>query len=134
MSASERRADADQQRGKVRCWGACRAQNLNPWPFSGIRWRGKLLQEQQEAGGGVIGWGIRGIVALCRPKAGLMAENLLLRQQLLILQRKRARPRPKNSDRLFWILASRVFSAWRESLLIVKPETVLRWHRKGWSA
>jgi len=82
----------------------------------------------------VIEWLVRVIVALCMPKAGLVAENLLLRQQLLILQRKPARPRLKNSDRLIWILACRVFSGWREPLLVVKPETVLRWHRKGWSA
>ena len=82
----------------------------------------------------MIGWVARTIVALCKPKARLVVENLLLRQQLLILQRKCARPRLKNPDRLFWILAYRVFSGWRESLLVVKPETVLRWHRKGWSA
>src|SRR5262245_17020524 len=43
-------------------------------------------------------------------------------------------PRPclEDADRRFWILASRWFSGWRNSLLIVKPETVLRWHREGW--
>lgn len=85
-------------------------------------------------GENVIGWVARAIAALLRPKARLVAENLLLRQQLLILQRKNSQPRLKNSDRLFWIVACRRFSGWREALLVVKPETVVRWHRKGWRA
>jgi hypothetical protein len=39
-----------------------------------------------------------------------------------------------NADRGFWIIASRWFRGWRDSLLLVKPETVLRWHRRGWRA
>jgi putative transposase len=64
----------------------------------------------------------------------LIAENLCLRQQLLVLQRRYPQPRLGNADRRFWIIASRWFSSWRGSLLIVKPETVLRWHRRGWRA
>jgi putative transposase len=64
----------------------------------------------------------------------LIAENLCLRQQLLVLQRRHPQPRLGNADRQFWIIASRWFSSWRGSPLIVKPETVLRWHRQGWRA
>jgi transposase InsO family protein len=64
----------------------------------------------------------------------LIAENLCLRQQLLVLQRRHPQPRLANADRRFWIIAYRRFSSWRGSLLIVKPETVLRWHRGGWRA
>jgi putative transposase len=78
-----------------------------------------------------IGWAI---AAGCRSKASLVAENLCLRQQLLVLQRPRVRPRLRNLDRRFWILASRWFAGWRGSLLIVKPATVLSWHRRGWKA
>ena len=70
--------------------------------------------------------------AATRPRLLLIADNLCLRQQLLVLQRRQPRPGLTDSDRRFWILAYRLFSGWRTSLLIVKPETVLRWHRQGW--
>jgi hypothetical protein len=74
------------------------------------------------------------ISAALKPKGLLVAENLCLRQQLLVLQRRHPQPRLRNADRQFWICASRWFTDWRNSLLIVKPETVLRWHRRGWRA
>ena len=66
------------------------------------------------------------IAAAIRPKVLLITDNLCLRQQLVVLQRRNPRPRLKEADRRFWILACRRFSGWRTSLLIVKPETVLR--------
>jgi len=72
------------------------------------------------------------IAAAIRPKALLVAGNLCLRQQLVVLQRRKPRPRLEGADRRFWILACRWFSGWRTSFLIVKPETVLPWHRQGW--
>jgi len=72
------------------------------------------------------------IVAAMRPRVLLIADNLCLRQQLLVLQRRKPRPRLTDADRRFWILAYRRFVGWRTSLLIVKPESVLRWHRQGW--
>lgn len=80
----------------------------------------------------MVRWAVLGFAAFFRSKASLVAENLCLRQQLLVLQRSRSRPRLKNVDRCFWILACRWFSRWRKALLIVKPETVLDWHRRGW--
>ncbi len=80
----------------------------------------------------MIIWAARAIAALFTRKASLVAENLCLRQQLLVLQRGRRRPQLDDADRRFWILASRWFPGWWSSLLIVKPETVLGWHRKGW--
>ena len=74
------------------------------------------------------------ISAALKPRALLVAENLCLRQQLLVLQRRHPQTRLRNADRQFWICASRWFADWRNSLLIVKPETVLRWHRRGWRA
>ena len=68
----------------------------------------------------------------CRDAAKAVVDNLCLRRQLLVLQRRQPRPGLTDSDRRFWILAYRLFSGWRTSLLIVKPETVLRWHRQGW--
>ena len=72
------------------------------------------------------------MAAAVRPKALLIADNLCLRQQLLVLQRRKPHPRLEDADRRFWILACRWFNGWQTSLLVVKPETVLRWHRQGW--
>ena len=71
---------------------------------------------------------IRGIVA---DRAGLVAENLALRQQLAILQQKSKRRRLRKRDRIFWAILSRIWQNWRSALLIVQPETVIRWHRTG---
>jgi len=70
---------------------------------------------------------------LLRPKkdSDLALENLALRQQLAILKRPRKRPQIRIKDRLFWVLLYRFWSNWRQALIVVKPETVIRWHRKG---
>jgi len=68
----------------------------------------------------------------CRGRAALQAEILALRHQLLVLQRSnRQRLRLNAADRLFWVWLLRLWKEWRSALLIVKPETVLAWHRKG---
>lgn len=68
-----------------------------------------------------------------RTRAALQAEILALRHQLLVLQRSQRSCRLSISvtDRLFWVWLSRVWTDWRSALLIVKPETVIAWHRKG---
>ena len=81
--------------------------------------------------GSVIRWVGRAIAAFLKPKALLVAENLCLRQQLIVLQRRQPRPRLLHADRQFWIHARRWYSGWRDVLLIVQPETVLRWPAKG---
>lgn len=63
--------------------------------------------------------------------SNLVAQNLVLRQQLSIMQRRNKRPKLKTIDRVFWILLSRFWKPWRKSLIIFKPETVISWHRKG---
>jgi putative transposase len=68
---------------------------------------------------------------MVRSKPELVAENALLRRQLIVLTRTTTRPRLSRADRaLLVLLASRV-RAWRHALLIVRPETLLRWHRAG---
>ena len=74
------------------------------------------------------------IAAIFRPKTLLIAENLCLQQQLLVLQRRYPRRRLNNADCRFWILGSRWFGGWRRQLRVVRPETFLRWHRRGWRA
>jgi transposase InsO family protein len=61
----------------------------------------------------------------------LALENFALRQQLAILKRSKNRLQIRNRDRLFWILLSRFWSGWRDALIVVKPDTVVRWHKKG---
>jgi len=73
-------------------------------------------------------------MAIFKSKSRLIAENLLLRQQLVVLKRRQTRPTLRDSDRRFWVLACQAFSGWRRSLIIVKPDTVIGWHRKGWKA
>jgi putative transposase len=79
----------------------------------------------------VYQWVARAIAGFFGSRASLVAEKLCLRQQLLILQRRHPRPRLTDADRRFWILASRRFWGWRRTLLVVKPDTVIGWHRKG---
>jgi hypothetical protein len=64
-------------------------------------------------------------------RAAIVTENLALRQQLGVLQRSVRRPRLRQRDRVFWVWLSRLWTDWQSSLVIVKPETVIRWHRKG---
>ncbi len=68
---------------------------------------------------------------LAREKSELIAENALLRQQLVILRRQIKRPRYTKTDRLLLVLLARAVRPWRQALLIVQPETLLKWHRQG---
>jgi hypothetical protein len=74
---------------------------------------------------------LHAITALFRTHHALAVENLALRQQLAVLQRNAKRPRLKCWERGFWVLISRIWKDWRNPLWIVQPETVIRWHRKG---
>ncbi len=66
-----------------------------------------------------------------RCRYDLATENLALRQQLAVMKYQCPRPRLTDTDRFFWVLLSRIWSDWHASLHIVKPETVVRWHRQG---
>ena len=67
-----------------------------------------------------------------RSRSGLQLENLALRHQIGVLQRVgRKRPKLMPWDRLLWVWLSRIWSGWRSTLAIVKPETVIAWHRVG---
>jgi hypothetical protein len=67
----------------------------------------------------------------CRGRHALVVENLLLRQQLAVALRSR-RPRLGRRDKLFWVLARWLTGEWRRHLVLVSPDTVVRWHRPGW--
>ena len=64
-----------------------------------------------------------------RNRADTALEILALRQQLAVLKRKRARPALNRLDRAFWILLRRVWPRWTDALIILRPETVVGWHR-----
>ena len=64
-------------------------------------------------------------------KQALLLENLALRQQLAAYRRTSERARLRPSDRVFWVGLSSLWDGWPSALVIVKPETVIRWHRKG---
>ena len=64
-------------------------------------------------------------------RASLVAENLALRQQLAVLNRSKKRPRLRQRDRIFWVWVSRLWRDWRSALILVQPDTVVRWHRRG---
>ncbi len=68
------------------------------------------------------------IADLGRNKSELMAENALLRQQLVILKRQVKRPARTKRDRILLVLLARAVRAWKQTLFIVQPETLLRWH------
>jgi putative transposase len=71
------------------------------------------------------------IHSLIKPRIVLATENLVLRQQLVVLNRTVKRPQIHRRDRFFWVILSRLWKDWREVLIIVKPETVVKWHREG---
>jgi len=71
----------------------------------------------------------RGLTLVCRGHQDVVLENLALRQQLRAATRARKRPRLQPRDRFFWIVLSHVWRNWRTALMLVQPETVVRWHR-----
>ena len=81
-----------------------------------VRWLGILLRTFRSA---------------VRTRRELALENLALRQQLAVWKARQPRPRLTEMDRIFWIVLSRLWKNWRSSLQVVRPETVVRWHRRG---
>src|SRR5712664_2597661 len=75
----------------------------------------------------LAGW----ILRLLHSRRTLLLENLALRQQRAALKRKHPKPRLSVADKLFWILARRFWSRWKQTLIVVTTETVVRWHRAG---
>ncbi len=75
---------------------------------------------------------LAGVASVLKTRAALQLENVALRHQIGVLQRSaKKRPRLQAADRLLWVWLSRVWTDWRSSLVIVKPETVIAWHRKA---
>ena len=80
---------------------------------------------------------LNSILCLCRMILLILAgseqvalENLALRQQLAVFQRTVRRPKIRPTDRLFWVCLLKIWKDWKSALVIVRPETVMDWHRK----
>ncbi len=74
---------------------------------------------------------LRCVPAILRSRREQAVVELALRQQLTAYTRVGSKPRLTPLDRAFWVALSQAWSGWKEALVIVKPDTVIRWHRKG---
>src|SRR5881398_2388703 len=74
---------------------------------------------------------VRTLRSTIRTQRELALENLALRQQVAVWKVRQPRPQLRATDRLFWLVLSRLWKNWRSSLQVVRPETVVRWHRQG---
>jgi transposase InsO family protein len=81
-----------------------------------VRWLGILLGTLRSA---------------VRTHRKLALENLALRQQVAVWKARQPRPQLRATDRIFWVVLSRFWKNWRSALQVVRPETVVRWHRQG---
>ena len=73
---------------------------------------------------------LRLIGLFCRGHRAVALENLALRQQLAALTRTGKRPQLRTRDRLFWVWLAIAWRGWRTALVVVQPDTVVRWHRQ----
>jgi putative transposase len=73
----------------------------------------------------------RTLFSALKSHCALLLENLALRHQLDVLQRNARRPRLTDRDRALWVILSRVWADWRTPLTLVQPDTVVRWHKRG---
>ena len=74
---------------------------------------------------------LRGVLALFRSREQQAIVELALRQQLAVYADRCPRPRLSPIDRAFWVALSSFWPRWRSALIVVQPETVIRWHREG---
>ncbi len=75
---------------------------------------------------------IRALASIFRDRSALVFANLVLRQQLQVALRGKRQLQLRRRDRVFWLITRQLHRGWRQSLLFVRPETVIRWHRRGW--
>ena len=68
---------------------------------------------------------------LFRSRLELMVENLALRQQLAVFKQRHFRPRLRPADRVFWVFLRHAWRNWANALIVVEPDTVVGWQRKG---
>jgi hypothetical protein len=71
------------------------------------------------------------LIRSARSRRDLLLEDLALRQQLGVLKQKRPQPRLASLDKLFWVILRLLWPGWKRALILVQPETVVRWRRTG---
>ena len=71
------------------------------------------------------------LVRSVRSRRHLLLENLAMRQRLAFLARRRPQSRFSAPDKLFWVVLRRLWTDWRKALILIQPDTVVRWHRSG---
>jgi putative transposase len=75
---------------------------------------------------------ITGLVGdVFRTRQELVAENIMLRQQLIVASRKVSKPSFRPHERGLLVFLSSILHRWRQAVLLVKPDTIIRWHREG---
>ncbi len=74
---------------------------------------------------------LRGLFSGFQSHSGLMLENVAPRHQLALLKRQARKPKLRPADRLLWVSLRRIWSHWRQALLLFQPQTVIAWHRLG---
>ena len=92
-------------------------------------WQAVKQQLRQRTKPGNHSLGLNAALDLTRSKPELLLENALLRQQLIVLQRQIQRPKLSWRDRTLMVLLASKLRSWKQALVIVQPDTVLRWHR-----
>ena len=73
---------------------------------------------------------LRSLALMCCGHQAVALENVALRQQLAVFKRTDKRPTFRLRDRLFWILLAETWRDWSTALIVVQPDTVVRWHRQ----
>jgi putative transposase len=73
---------------------------------------------------------LRSLALICAGHQAVALENLALRQQLAVFKRIAKRPQLRHGDRLFWRLLANAWRDWRTALIVVRPDTVVQWHRQ----
>src|SRR5258706_9861866 len=73
---------------------------------------------------------LRSLALICSGHRAVALENVALRQQLAVFRRMARRPQLRMRDRLFWVLLAKAWPKWRTALIVVQPDTVVRWHRQ----
>jgi putative transposase len=73
---------------------------------------------------------LRSLRLICSGHRAVALENVALRQQLSVFRRTVRRPQLRTRDRLFWVLLAKAWRHWRTALIVVQPDTVVRWHRQ----
>ncbi len=99
---------------------------LNFWTNLGSRVKQRLKQWTKPATAILV---TETLSDITRSRADLIAENAILRQQLIVLNRQVKRPQLTNADRIRLVLLARCTRFWQQALHIVQPDTLLRWHR-----